>query len=79
MEWQMADAKSRFCELMNRALREGPQRVKRRNGSVVVVAEDEFERLQGTRPDFKAYLMQGESFDGLDLTRDPSPGRDVVL
>jgi antitoxin Phd len=79
MEWQMADAKNRFSELMNLAWREGPQRVKRRNGSVVVVSEDEFERLQGTRPDFKEYLMQQVGLDELDLTRDPSPGRDVSL
>jgi prevent-host-death family protein len=79
MEWQMADAKNRFSEVMNKALQEGPQRIRRRKDAVVVVAEAEYERLAGTRLDFKEYLIQGESFDGVNLTRDPSPGRDVSL
>ena len=64
---------------MNRALREGPQRVKRRKDAVIVLAEDEYERLAGTRPDFKEYLMQRAGVDELDLSRDQSLGRDVSL
>lgn len=79
MEWNLADAKNRFSEAVNLALTEGPRRVRRRKGTVVVVAVEEFERLIGQRPAFKDFLTQGESFDGLDLTRDQSPGRDVAL
>jgi antitoxin Phd len=79
MDWQMAEAKNRFSEVMNRALSEGPQRVRRRKDAVIMLAEAEYERLTGRRPDFKEYLMNGPSFDGLDLTRDPSPMRDVEL
>ena len=79
MEWNLADAKNRFSEVVNLALTEGPQRIRRRKDTVVVVAEEEFERLVGQRPTFKDYLAQGESFEGLDLARDPSPSRDVVL
>jgi antitoxin Phd len=79
MEWRMAEAKNRFSELMNRALRDGPQRVRRRNDAVVMVAEKEYDRLNGKRPDFKEFLMSGETFDDLDLTRDESLGRDVSL
>ena len=79
MEWNLADAKNRFSEVVNRALTEGPQRIRRRTDTVVVVAAEEYERLVGQRPAFKDYLAQGESFEGLDLTRDQSPGRDVSL
>jgi len=79
MEWQMAEAKNRFSEVMNLAASKGPQRVRRRNDAVVILAEAEYERLVGKRPDFKEYLMNGPNFDGLDLTRDQSPGRDVSL
>ena len=79
MEWPLAEAKNRFSELVNRALREGPQRVRRRKDAVVVVSEEEYERLAGRRPDFKDYLTRGETFEGLDLTRDESPGRDIAL
>jgi prevent-host-death family protein len=79
MEWNLADAKNKFSEVVNRALTEGPQRIRRRTDTVVVVAAEEYERLVGQRPAFKDYLAQGESFEGLDLTRDQSPGRDVSL
>ena len=79
MEWNLADAKNRFSEVVNLALTEGPQRVRRRKDTVVLVAAEEYERLAGQRPGFKDYLAQGESFEGLDLTRDQSPGRDSAL
>jgi antitoxin Phd len=76
MEWNLADAKNRFSEVVNLALTEGPQRVRRRKDAVVIVSAAEFDRLVGKRPAFKDYLLEGESFEGLDLQRDPSPGRD---
>jgi len=79
VEWNLADAKNRFSEVVNLALTEGPQRVRRRKDTVVVVAAQEFERLTGQRPAFKEYLTQGESFEGLDLARDQSASRDVAL
>ena len=79
MEWQVADAKNRFSELVNQALRVGPQRVRRRNESVVVISSDEYERLNGQTVSFKEYLLAGEPLEGVDLTRDRSPMRDVSL
>ena len=79
MDWQVAEAKNRFSELMNRALSEGPQRVRRRKDAVILLAEEEYERLTGSRPDFKEYLILGEGLDGLDVARDQSSGRDVAL
>jgi prevent-host-death family protein len=78
MEWRLADAKNRFSELVTKALVEGPQRVRRHNDAVVVIAEQEYEKLSGKRPGFKEFLMgAGPSLDGLDLSRDRSPMRDV--
>jgi len=79
VEWQLADAKNRFSELMNRALQEGPQRVRRRQDAVIVLAEEEYERMAGTRPDFKEYLRRPVGLEELDLSRDQSLGRDVPL
>lgn len=79
MDWNLADAKNRFSEVVNLALTVGPQRVRRRKDTVVVIAAEDFERLVGQRPSFKEYLAQGESFEGLILERDRSPGRDVSL
>jgi antitoxin Phd len=79
MKWNLADAKNRFSEVVNRALTEGPQRIRRRQEEVVLLSFEEYERLIGQRPGFKEYLAAGESFEGLDLTRNTSPDRDVAL
>ena len=64
--------------MLFRSLAEGPQRVRRHNDAVVVVAERDYEKLTGKRPDFKEFLMrEGPSFERLNLTRDDSPMRDV--
>jgi len=79
MTWNLAEAKNRLSKVVNLALSEGPQTITRRNDTVVVISADEFAKLTGQRPGFKEYLSQGESFDGLELTRDQIPGRDVEL
>ncbi len=79
MDWLLAEAKNRFSELMNLALHEGPQRVQRRKEAVIVLAEEEYERLTGRRPDFKEYLLRQVGLDELDLSRDRSSDRDVSL
>ena len=77
-EWRLAEAKNRFSELVTRALAEGPQRVRRHDAAVIVLAE--YEKLTGKSSDFKQFLMGGgPSFDGLDLTRDDAPLRQVKL
>jgi hypothetical protein len=43
------------------------------------MAEEQYERLAGTRPDFREYLMQGESLEGMKLACHRSLGRDVSL
>ena len=80
MEWTLAEPKNRFSEVVKRALSDGPQRVSRRgDDTVVVVAQDEYDRLTGARPDFKRLLLEGPDFDQLDLARDRTPLRDAAL
>jgi prevent-host-death family protein len=80
MTWRLADAKNRFSELFSRALSDGPQRVRRHNGAVVVLAESEYEKLTGKRPSFQNFLTgDGPSLEDLDLTRDSSAMRDFKL
>lgn len=80
MDWRLAEAKNKFSELVNRALEEGPQRVLRRDDTVVVIALRDYERLTGQKPGFKEFLM-GDSPDleDVDLKRDRSPMQDVSL
>jgi prevent-host-death family protein len=84
--WNVADAKARFSELIDKARAEGPQRVTRHGkDAVVVVSEREWERR--TRParsvvdvlldpTFRSVLEPGEDkVFARDLTDDrPSAG-----
>lgn len=79
MEWNLAEAKNRLSEVVTLALTKGPQKVRRRHQMVVILSEEEYLRLRGEHPSFKNYLMEGPSFEELDLTRDMSPSRDVDL
>jgi prevent-host-death family protein len=79
MDWQVAEAKNKFSELMSRALTEGPQRVRGRKNAVVMLAEEEYDRLAGKRMGFKEFLMVPVGLDELDLSRDQSVMRDVDL
>ncbi len=48
--WPLQDAKARFSELVRRAQQEGPQHVSvHGRDSVVVVSEEEFQKLKGDR------------------------------
>jgi prevent-host-death family protein len=80
MAWRLADAKNRFSELVNRALRGEPQVVVRRRDAVVVVARRDYQILTGKRMSFKQFLLaEGPSLRGLDLRRDKAPMRNVQL
>jgi antitoxin Phd len=67
MDWRIADAKNRFSELFTQVLTVGPQRVRRFKDAVIILSEQDYERITGRRPCFKDHLTQGEPFDGLDL------------
>jgi prevent-host-death family protein len=75
--WQLQQAKSRFSELVNKALREGPQIITRHGDEVaVIIAYSEFARLQkpqGSLVDFfrASPLAEVE----LDIERDRNPAR----
>ena len=81
--WKLEDAKARFSEVVRRARSEGPQRVSvRGRDAVVVIAADEFNRLQPRSTDslpFVTFLETLSAGEDLDFTRDDDTGRDVSL
>jgi antitoxin Phd len=78
--WQLAEAKNKFSEVFTRAMTEGPQRVRRRGQTVVVLSEAEYDRL-AARDDLTIadFILNGPSLEGLEFERDKSPGREVDL
>jgi antitoxin Phd len=64
--WQLQDAKARFSEFLNAALKKGPQVVTRRGvETAVLVPIEEWRRMQqSSRPNIKELLLgPGPRFD----------------
>jgi antitoxin Phd len=78
-QWNLADAKNRFSELINLALTKGPQQVNRRKDKVIVISAKEYEKLKGKEGKFKDFLLNGPSLEGVNLSRDASAPRDIIL
>jgi prevent-host-death family protein len=79
VDWQVAEAKNKLSEVITRALTHGPQRIRRRDQVVVVLAEADYQRLTGERDSLTSYLLHGPDLSNIDLTRDPEPMREVAL
>ena len=63
--WQLQEAKSRFSEFLNAALKKGPQIVTRRGvEEAVLVHIEEWRRMQqSSRPNIKELLLSGPKFE----------------
>ena len=63
MNWQVQAAKARFSEMVERALKEGPQTVTRHGKAVaVLVPADEYRRMRTGGESFKALLAVAPLF-----------------
>ncbi len=79
VDWQLSEAKNRFSEVVRRALTEGPQRVRRRRDSVIVISEKDYLELSGERLGLADFLRQGPDVSSLELGRDASPIREPEI
>jgi prevent-host-death family protein len=82
--WRLQDAKARFSELVRKAHSEGPQRVTvHGREEVVVVAAEEFRRLEGKRAGtalIAAMQASPHRENEIEPTRDErSPVREIKL
>ncbi len=77
--WPLQDAKSRFSELVDRTLSEGPQLVTRRgNDAVVVLAAPDYRRLVG-QDSLLSTLLHAPRGEPLDAERPTDPIREIDL
>ncbi len=79
--WKLQDAKNRFSEMVDAALANGPQIVTRRGVPVVMVIS--YLEYLKARSKPKSFLEMAKQFrglgDDLDISRNPSPSRDIDL
>jgi antitoxin Phd len=80
--WQLQSAKARFSEVFRKARTEGPQRITRQGkDGVIMVAEEQYDRLVGKsrQPKSLVEFLRNSPLRGVNLERDPDPGRDIDL
>lgn len=80
MQWRLAEAKNRLSEVINKALSEGPQKITRRDDTVIILSKKDYEKLTGKQSGFKDFLLnQTPKIDDLDLNRDKTQMREIDL
>ena len=78
--WQLKEAKSRFSEVVDLTLTEGPQLVTRRGSDAfVILAVEDYRRLVGDAPNLIDYLLNARRGEALSITRSKEPIRDLDL
>ena len=78
--WQLQEAKSRFSEVVDLTLEEGPQMVTRRGReTVVILSAQEYRRMTGAVPSLITTLLNAPRGEPLDLARSREPIRDIAL
>ncbi len=78
--WQLQEAKSRFSEVVDLTLTEGPQLVTRRGAeAVVILAAGDYRRLVGDAPNLIDHLLNAPRGEALVITRSNESIRDLDL
>jgi prevent-host-death family protein len=79
--WQLQDAKNRFSEVVDEAVRSGPQIITRRGvEAAVVVSAADWATLSRRRSPLIEVLRRAPRMSrGLDVSRARDTGRDVEL
>ena len=79
--WKLQDAKARFSQIVEDALKLGPQFVTRRGKkAVVVLSTEEFEKLVSKKPSFKEFLLSCPKIDDdFEFERQKDYSRSIEL
>ncbi|HGG60155.1 MAG TPA: type II toxin-antitoxin system Phd/YefM family antitoxin [Gammaproteobacteria bacterium] len=79
--WQLQEAKSKFSQLVERAMREEPQIVtKHGNKAVVVLSFEEYAKLTRPKTSLVEFLRTSPLAEaGLDITRNKETPREIDL
>lgn len=76
--WQLQEAKSRFSELVDQTLSQGPQTITRRGvEAVVIISLEEYKRFK--HGGLKSVLLNAPRGEPLSIERSTEPVRDIAL
>ncbi|NCC31163.1 MAG: type II toxin-antitoxin system Phd/YefM family antitoxin [Chloroflexia bacterium] len=78
--WQLQEAKNKFSEVVEEAMKHGPQVVTKRGiETVIIIAYEEYQKLLLNQQKLSEFFQTSpltDVVDELDLTRDPRRARD---
>ena len=78
--WPLQEAKSRFSEVVDSALKEGPQMVTGQGEqAVVIMAANDYHRMSGTTPNLLESLFHAPRGEPLEVGRSHESIRDLAL
>jgi prevent-host-death family protein len=78
--WSLTEAREKLEEIVERAGADGPQALTvDGEEKAAIISMAELRRLQERKPTFKEFLLSMPSLEGVDLTRDQTPTRDIDL
>ena len=79
--WKLQDAKAKFSQVVDEALKAGPQYVTRRGREVVVVLSvKEYKKIISKKPTLKEFLLNCPKMDDdFEFERQKDFSRDVEL
>ena len=79
--WQLQEAKNRFSEVVNKALRQGPQVITRRGAeTAVVLSIQDYRRMRRPETDLVDFFQTSPLAEvELDLERRHDTGREIEL
>lgn len=75
MDWTITKDDQKLSEIVEKALHEQRQRIQTDEGAVVVISQEELERIEGKRKSFVEHLLSIPKGD-VEFPRDKSPMRE---
>lgn len=80
--WQLQEAKNKFSEVVEEAIKHGPQVVTKRGiETVIVISYEEYQKLIMNQQKLSEFFQTSpltDVADEIDLTRDLRPARDDI-
>lgn len=79
--WQLQDAKNKLSELVEKAVNDGPQVITKRGiETAIVLSYRDYRKMVASQKKLSQFFRESPLVGAdLDLTRDTSPIRDVIL
>ena len=78
MQWKFAEEKSRLGEVVKQTLAGKIQRITCKK-KTVILSEEHYQQLTGKKTSLVEFFTSAPSFEGVDISRDKSPVREIDL